>query len=119
MGLTVLSMKEMIFAFGFFMILGHCFPIYHKFKGGRGIFIYVGLLMIYIPIPMLIALAIAGVLFFVFKQVRFSQYFIVLFPPFLSTFFFDTSRVLMALMGLTAVVMGVLNYFVSKRLGEL
>jgi glycerol-3-phosphate acyltransferase PlsY len=109
----------MLFVFGFFMIIGHCLPITYKFQGGRGIFIYIGLMIGFVYwVPMLISLIIVAVLFFYFKQIRFAQYFIVLILPFLSLFW-QFRNANMRLMVLTALLMGVLNFVVSKRLKEI
>jgi len=118
--LVGIGTNTMMFVYGFFMILGHCLPVTHKFKGSRGMFTYIGLLIVsaFIPVQMLITLLIAGVLVVFFKQIRFAQYFIVLFPPFLS-FFWGPGRPILTLMVITAIMMGVLNFVVSKRLGEL
>jgi uncharacterized membrane protein YccC len=67
---------------------------------------------------MLSVLIVAGALVVFFKQIRFSQYFVVLMPPFIS-FFWGGTRPLLTLMVITAILMGILNYVVSKRLGEL
>jgi len=120
-GLMDLSFNTMLFIFGFFMLLGHCLPATHKFRGGRGIFIFTGMLLSFneILLPMSITLVIAGILFFVFKQSRFSQFLIVLFPPLLSIIIYDLDHPFIRLMVISAMVMGIINFIVSKRLKEL
>lgn len=115
---AILSNEIMIFVFGFFMIAGHCLPVTHSFKGGRGIFTYIGLLIVFIPLPMLYVLTISFAIIILFKQIRFAQYLIVLIPPVLS-FFWGKPRQLVILMSITAFLMGLLNFIVAKRLGEL
>lgn len=107
-----------LFIFGFFMILGHTLPVTHGFKGGRGIFNYTGLMLYFIPIPMIIILALCYVIIQFFKQIRFSNFIIVLLPPVIS-FFSNTEHYLQVLMVITALLMGLLNFIVAKRLGEL
>ena len=109
-----------IFIFGFFLIAGHCLPVTHKFKGGRGINPYIGLMLFYIPIPMGIIFGLALLVGFFFKQVRFAQYLVVLLPPIVCMFLSENviSRELNTLMVVGALLMGVFNFIVSKRLGE-
>ncbi len=58
---------------GFFAILGHCFPIYYQFKGGKGVASFIGLIIFlfsfFIPIGLSIywVLFLAGLYFIVFK----------------------------------------------------
>jgi len=117
-GYELSAIELPLFIFGFFMIGGHCLPATHKFRGGRGIFTYIGLMLFFVFQPMIYILLIALVIIFLFKQIRFTQYFIVLFPPILSVFWIDSRQVLI-MMFVTAFLMGILNFIVAKRLGEL
>ena len=112
-----LSNEILLFTFGFFLLAGHCLPITHGFKGGRGIFTYSGLMFVFIPYQMLGILIFAGLLVIFFRQFRFAQFMIVLLPPILCYFLGIESK-LVTLMTFTAVLMGFLNFLVSKRLGE-
>jgi len=100
------------------MILGHCLPVTHWFKGGRGIFTYIGFLLFFAPWPTIIVCIMAAILVAFFNQIRFSQYMIVLLPPFIN-FFFPGGKQFMAKMFLAAILMGIMNFFVSKKLGEI
>lgn len=46
---------------GFFAIIGHCFPFYLKFKGGKGLAAFGGVLLAYSPLFFLVVL-ITGVI---------------------------------------------------------
>ena len=119
--LEIIGSNEIIFIFGFFMLAGHCLPLTHNFKGGRGIFTYTGLILVFIPWIMLGILVVALLLLLIFKQFRFAQYIIVLGPP-VFCFFLPNSIIaddLVLLMTITAILMGILNFLVSKRLGEI
>ena len=103
---------------GFFMLIGHCLPVTHHFKGGRGIFTYMGLVTFFAPYPMIIIAIIALLLILFFHQIRFAQYIIVLLPPFIN-FFFPGGKDFLGRMFIVAILMGIMNFFVSKRLGEI
>lgn len=112
-----------LFVLGFFMLVGHCLPVTHHFKGGRGIFTYLGYISFFFinsytfwPIAIVIVLALIVVLGF--KQYRFAQYMVVLLPPFIN-FAFESSGASLGKFFIAAALMGIMNFFVSKRLGEI
>lgn len=117
-GLSELNSQNHLLVIGFSMIVGHCLPITHKFKGGRGIFIYIGFILFFAPWSTLIVGTLALILVVFFNQIRFSQYMVVMLTPFVN-FFFAGGRDFLAKMFLAAILMGIMNYFVSKRLGEI
>ena len=43
---------------GFFAVLGHCFPVYIKFKGGKGVATTIGVYSILAPLPLLCIIAV-------------------------------------------------------------
>ena len=61
---------------GFFAILGHCFPIYYQFKGGKGVASFIGLIIFlfsyFIPSGLSIywVLFLGGLYFSVFKAFK-------------------------------------------------
>ena len=103
---------------GFFMVIGHCLPVTHHFKGGRGIFTYIGFILYFAPYPMMIITLLAIILVVFFKQMRFAQYMVVMLPPFVN-FFFEDDSALLAKMFIAALLMGIINFIVSKKLGEI
>ncbi|MBN2461652.1 MAG: glycerol-3-phosphate acyltransferase [Candidatus Cloacimonetes bacterium] len=116
--LSRIATKDHLLLIGFFMIIGHCFPITHHFRGGRGLFTYIGYITFFAPWPMFIMAFLALILVIFFKQIRFAQYMIVLLPPFLN-FFFEKDAALLGKLFLAAILLGIINYFVSKKLGEI
>ena len=115
----VVEHSTLLMVYGFAMIVGHCFPITNHFKGGRGLFSYIGFASFFVFQPMLIIVVIAILVIAFFKQIRFAQYMIVLLPPFVIYLFPGSYRVFFARLLLFSILMGIMNYFVSKRLGEI
>lgn len=103
---------------GFMMVVGHCLPVSHHFRGGRGLFTYIGFVTFFAPWPMIIVAFLALLIVVFFKQIRFAQYMIVLLPPFV-TFFFTKSMSFVGKMFIAAILMGIINFIVSKKLGEI
>lgn len=56
-----------LFVFGFFAVVGHIFPVYYKFKGGKGIATTFGVFMVADPISTSILFAIMFVIFYFIK----------------------------------------------------
>ena len=113
-----LSTQNHLLILGFVMVIGHCLPITNRFKGGRGIFTYIGFVTFFAPIPMIIVAVLASILITVFKQIRFAQYMVVLLPPFIN-FFLPGGKEFLGKMFIAALLMAIINVFVSKRLGEI
>lgn len=113
--------------FGIVVLVGHCLPLTHHLRGGRGIFTYLGLVAFFAWLPMLLAALVALIVIFGFKQIRFGQYMIVMLPAFFNlairTFFphtFGTYTLISTFpLVIIALIMGGLNILVSKRLGEI
>ena len=58
---------------GMCALLGHTFPIYLKFKGGKGVSTAAGSAIALAPIPLVIAFAIWGVTFFISRYVSLAS----------------------------------------------
>jgi len=54
-------------AFGLFIIIGHCFPVWLKFKGGKGVATALGVLLAAVPFAGLAACGVWLALAFLFK----------------------------------------------------
>ncbi len=126
-GADLLYHKNVMLIYGTAMLIGHCLPVTHKFRGGRGVFTYTGYLLYFMPLPMVITLVVAWLIVVLWKQFRFAQYVVVILPVLLSHFFFafipsfrvDLPRFFVAIVWSNAILMGILNFAVSKKLGEL
>lgn len=122
-GFSQEAILNLLLLVGFFSILGHCFPATHKFRGGRGLFSYIGFVLFFAPIPIIIICLISVFVIVKYHQIRFAKFIIVLLPPLLnfipilnST---NYSTDFIGQLWLAAATIGVLNLLVSKRLGDL
>ena len=68
---------------GFFCILGHCFPIWYKFKGGKGIVTVAFMVLMLDPIVFAILFFIFFALIFATKMVSFGSVICVMLFPLL------------------------------------
>ncbi len=126
-GSEVLYNKNIMLIYGLAMLVGHCLPATHKFRGGRGIFTYSGFLLFFAPEPMLVTMLVALILVLKYKQIRFAQYVIVILPVLLTHVFYtfvpmfrrELPPYFVALIWGIAILMGALNFLVSKKMGEL
>ncbi|HNW24727.1 MAG TPA: glycerol-3-phosphate acyltransferase [Candidatus Cloacimonas sp.] len=124
-GFDILYSENIMLIYGLCMLIGHCLPYNHHFRGGRGIFTYMGMLAYFAFLPTLISAAVAWLIVLFFRQIRFVQYLIVILPVILYIIFYtlfhyhkDFPPYFITLLLGNAVVMGVLNIIVSKKLGE-
>ena len=58
---------------GLASVIGHMFPVYLKFKGGKGISTAAGVAIALAPLPLLTAFAIWGAVFFTFRYVSLAS----------------------------------------------
>lgn len=59
--------QPIAFAAGFIAVLGHCFPAFHRFKGGKGVATGAGVLLFTVPLVGFILAAVWGIVAKVFK----------------------------------------------------
>ena len=73
---------------GLFAVLGHVFPIYHKFKGGKGVLSTAVMALILAPIPALILIAVFAIIVATSKYVSLgSVTAAILFPVVVNGYF--------------------------------
>jgi len=58
LGMKLFPGNPVVLVFGFCAILGHCFPIFIKFKGGKGVATSVGVYAAVSLVPLLLGLAV-------------------------------------------------------------
>ena len=59
--------------YGFIAIIGHLFPIFAKFKGGKGVACAAGIFASYAPLHFLIAISIFIIVFLIFRYVSIAS----------------------------------------------
>lgn len=108
------------------LLIGHCLPLTNKLRGGRGIFTYLGIMAYFAFLPALLTAMLAWLLVWIWKQIRFAQYTIVILPMILTVVFSSYFPRFQSTLGAHLVpqmiglilLMGILNFIVSKKLGE-
>lgn len=60
---VAISVSEECFLAGLFAVIGHVFPVYYKFKGGKGVLATATMALILTPIPFLILFGIFALVF--------------------------------------------------------
>ena len=64
-----ISTQQFLYVAGLFAVLGHIFPIYYGFKGGKGVLATATMALVLSPIPFLILFAIFALLVFMTRYV--------------------------------------------------
>ena len=67
------SAQWVVIAVMFAPIVGHIFPVFLKFKGGKGVSTAAGSIMALAPLPLLVAFVVWTVVFFVFRYVSLAS----------------------------------------------
>jgi len=62
-------------------VLGHIFPVWLKFKGGRGLATSAGVFLALYPLAVLVWLALWGIIFLVSRKVIFGNTFAIILTP--------------------------------------
>lgn len=76
---------------GLFVILGHMFPIYYKFKGGKGVACLAMVVLILSPISFLILVPLFALIVFMTKYVSLGSIIGVMFYPIVNHAFYPTN----------------------------
>ena len=108
---AAVSVSEMCYVAGLFAVIGHVFPVYYKFKGGKGVLSTATMALVLCP-------AIAGVLILIFVGIVWFSRFVslgsvigvTLFPVVLNGYFavFGGGAKPMPMMVLSSIILAVL-----------
>lgn len=115
------SYPILVLLVGFALIIGHYFPILHKFIGGHEEITYVAFLLYFAPLSTLCIIILSLLVIFIFKQLRFAKYMIVILPPILSyilNYFFATNKfakIDVKYLFLTSICIGIISFLVSRK----
>jgi len=99
-----------------FGIIGHCFPIYYNFHGGKGAGTVVGILIYYIPVELLICFIPAAIIAFLIHRPGTAPVFFILLAPIATYLFRKPSSLVNSVLYITLLT-GILNLVIllTKR----
>ena len=99
-----------------FGIIGHCFPIYYNFYGGKGAGSVVGIFIYFIPIEFLISIVPAALIAYIIHRLGTTPVFFILFSPLIAFLFNKPDPVVYAILYVTILTLIInLIIFISKR----
>ena len=98
------------FYVGFTVFLGHLFPIYFKFKGGKGVATGLGVALVISPMLALALLIVFVITLLITRYVSFASIMAALFMPIVSYFYLhgllnNSALIVMSMMALLLIVM--------------
>ncbi len=99
-----------------FGIVGHCFPIYYGFHGGKGAGTVVGIFIYFIPLAFFIALVPAILIAFAIRRMGLTPLFFILLSPFVAYLLHKPEQLVNAMI-FVSLLTGLLNLviFLTKR----
>lgn len=96
--------------FGLMSVIGHIFPIFEKFKGGKGIATLLGMVLAIHYVPALVCIVLFLAILFSTKYVSLSSIIATVSFPILLVFIFKSDEPLFVAFGVSAAVMVILTH---------
>lgn len=99
-----------------FGIIGHCFPIFHKFYGGRGAAPVIGIFIYFIPLELIISAIPAILIASIAGRIGIAPVFLIGFSPIMAYLFKKPPSLVLAVTYVTLLT-GIINAIIilSKR----
>ena len=102
--LMLLKYNEAAYAYALFVIVGHCFPLYFNFKGGKGVATAIGVIFAIDPVLALLVLLEFIIMLLLFRFVSLASIVAALNLIAFAYFMHSTDYVLLAALTLAAVL---------------
>jgi glycerol-3-phosphate acyltransferase PlsY len=99
-----------------FGIVGHCFPIYHNFYGGKGASPVIGIFIYFIPMELLISIIPAALFAYTIHRMGTTPIFFIIFSPIVA-YLFKKPLPLVYSLAYISILTGIMNLIiiVSRR----
>jgi len=97
-----------------FGIIGHCFPIYYQFSGGRGAASTIGIFIYFIPLELFISLIPSALIGFRIKRLGMTPILFIALAPIIAYIHHQPDSLVFATMYIT-LLMGTINIILKKR----
>ena len=97
-----------------FGIIGHCFPLYYKFRGGKGSSTAIGILIYFIPVELSICMVPAATISYFLHQLRSTPRFFIAFAPILVIILRGPTPLAISIL-YVAVLTGIINLIIIYR----
>ncbi len=98
-------------------VIGHIFPVYAKFKGGKGVATLFGVILAIAPYPTLMALGVFVITLLISKYVSLSSLLAGLSFPLILVFVFNTTKTSLIIFSCLVFVLLILTH--QKNIGRL
>lgn len=96
--------------FGLLSVIGHIFPVFEKFKGGKGIATLLGMVLAIHYVPALVCMGLFLLILLSTKYVSLSSIVAVVSFPILLVFIFKANEPLFVAFGISAAIMVILTH---------